>query len=305
MTPPNVRALSWGAQLTWAEQTLASAGSPSPQRDALVLLMHLVHVPPALLLAQPERTLVPSEVTRYAAWVNRRAQGEPVPYITGHQVFMGLDLQVDRRTSLARPSTACLIEAALECLRSRPPEERELLVADVGTGCGAIALALGLFEPRIAHIYALDSSADALEVARGNGERYLLNLFVSWLTGDTLEPIPEPVDLIVANRPYRHSATDWASPAVPPAIRPGMLRYKSYPAHGSADDEMAHLARLMAQAPAKLRPGGTLIFALDVVQRAAVAALLAETLAEAHVWSYSPQDGQDGGDGLVIAQLPH
>jgi release factor glutamine methyltransferase len=286
---------------------LAGAGSPSPERDALMLLMHLVNAPRTLLLAHPERTLVPAEVTRYTSWVNRRAQGEPLPYITGRQTFMGLDLQVDRRTSLVRPSTTCVIEMALEYLRSRPSEEYELLVADVGTGCGAVALALGLFEPRIAHIYAVDSTADVLAVARANGERYLLNLYVTWLMGDGLTPIPEPVDLLVANRPNVRGESDRAAAVV----RQDTARYEPYPANGSAGDagdadqgeaEMAHLSTVITQAPAKLRPGGTLICALDDAQRVVVAGLLADVFAEAHVWFSSPQAGSDG---LAVVQLPH
>src|SRR5260221_43893 len=76
------------------------------------------------------------------------------------------------------------------------------------TGCGAVALALGLLEPRIAHIYAVDSSAEALTVARANGDRYLLTLLISWLHGDALEPIPEPVDLIIASRTGRDSSLE-------------------------------------------------------------------------------------------------
>jgi release factor glutamine methyltransferase len=221
---------------------------------------------------------------------------------------MGLDLQVDRRNSLVRSSTACLIEAALECLRCRSPVERELLVADVSTGCGAVALALGLFEPRIAHIYAVDSSADALEVARANGQRYLLNLFVSWLTGDALEPIPEPVDLIVANRSNWRSKIDRATPADLQDGWADSARYEPHPADWSADGEadeadgeIARLSTLIAQAPAKLRLGGTLICAHDDAQRPAVAHLLAEALPSAQVW-FGPAHA--GGDHFAVAQLP-
>jgi len=318
MTSPDVRAPSWGAQLSWGERTLAGAGLPSPWRDALVLLMHLVNAPRTLVLAHPERTLAPADVTRFASWINRRAHGEPVPYITGHQVFMGLDLQVDRRTALARPSTACVIEMALECLRNRSPAERELLVAEVGTGCGALALALGLFEPRIAHIYAVDPSAGALEVARANGDRYLLNLSVSWLTGDGLEPIPEPVDLIVANRSYWRSETERAALADLEAKRPDISRYEPHPADWSAgaggdgdagdaeeakDDEMARLSTLIALARAKLRPGGTLLFVMDAVKDRhlrAVGEMLGTALPQAHVWIETPQASDER---LVIAQL--
>jgi release factor glutamine methyltransferase len=284
---------TWGAQLDWAEQALSSAGSPSPRLDATVLLMRLVHAPPALLLAQPERPLSVAEVARYASWVERRAAGEPVAYITGHKAFMGLDLLVDRRVLLVRPSTVWLVEAALESLRSRPPQERELLVADIGAGCGAIALALGLLEPRIGHIYAVDCSADALEVARANGQRYLLNVLISWLEGDTLAPVPESVDLIVANLPYLRRELAQAAPSA--------LAYEPQLALWSEEEGLAHIRALIAQAPPKLRPGGTLIFAFDDAQRPAVAALLAETLPSAQVW-FGPSHA--GGDHFAVAQAP-
>jgi release factor glutamine methyltransferase len=216
-----------------------------------------------------------------------------VAYITGHKTFMGLDLLVDRRVLLVRPSTVWLVEVALESLRSRPPAERELLVADIGTGCGAIALALGLFEPRIGHIYAVDCSADALEVARTNGARYLLNVLISWLEGDTLDPVPEPVDLIVANLPYLRREAKQAAPAI--------LTYEPHMALFSEEEGLAHIRNLITQASAKLRPGGTLLFALDDEQRPAVAALLAEALPQAHVWFGPPHVG---GDHFAVAQLP-
>jgi release factor glutamine methyltransferase len=221
--------------------------------------------------------------------VARRAEGEPVAYLTGHKAFMGLDLLVDRRVLLVRPSTRWLVEAALECARLRPAAPGSggsgstgsgggtggtggggLLVADVGTGCGAVALALGVLEPRIGHIYAVDTSADALAVARANGARYLLNVLISWLEGDTLGPVPEPVDLIVANLPYLRD--------VPGGAAPEVLRYEPHAALFSGADGLGHLRRLIAQAPAKLRPGGALICALDDAQRPAVAALLAAAL---------------------------
>ncbi len=284
---------TWGAQLAWAEQTLASASSPSPRLDATVLLMHLVHASPALLVAQPQCHLAQAEAARYANWVARRAAGEPVAYITGHKAFMGLDLVVDRHVLLVRPSTVWLVEAALESLRSRALEERTLLVANIGTGCGAIALALGLLEPRIGHIYAVDCSTEALAVARANGQRYLLNVLISWLEGDTLAPLPEPVDLIVANLPYLRRELEPAAP--------GALAYEPPLALWSEEDGLAYIRTLIAQASAKLRPGGTLLFAHDDAQRPAVARLLAEALPTAHVWFGPPHTG---GDHFAVAQLP-
>lgn len=290
-TPP-----TWGACLTWAEAVLARAGSPTPQLDALALLMRATHAPPQLLMAEPQRVMAPLEGALYSAWVARRAAGEPVAYITGHKAFMGLDLLVDRRVLLVRPSTRWLVEAALEAVRTRPQEEEGyagLLAADIGTGCGAIALALGALEPRISRIYAVDVSADALAVARANGARYQMDTRISWLEGDTLEPLPEPVDLIVANLPYiRDELTDAARET---------LRFEPHLALFSGPDGLGHIRKLLAQAPAKLRPGGTLVFALDDAQRPAVAELLAAALPQAYI-AFGP--ATVGGDHFAIAHVP-
>ncbi len=285
---------TWGACLTWAETLLAHAGSPSPQLDALVLLMRATQTSQTLLMAEPQHTLTHPERERYAAWVARRAAGEPAAYITGHKAFMGLDLLVDRRVLLVRPSTRWLVEAALESARNRPADAGDtgLLVADIGTGCGAIALALAALEPRISRIYAVDISACALEVARANGARYRQNALVNWLEGDTLEPVPEPVDLIVANLPYlRDAASEAASET---------LRFEPRLALFSNPDGLDHIRKLLAQTPAKLRPGGTLVFALDDSQRPAAAELLATALPQAYV-SFGPPIA--GGDHFAIAQL--
>jgi release factor glutamine methyltransferase len=289
---------SCGAQLAWAERTLAAAGMPTPHDDALALLGRLAHVPSARLLAQPDRPLGVEEVGRYAEWVRRRADGEPLAHITGHLDFMGLDLRVDRRSPLARPGAARLVAAALDCLRARRPDVGGLLVAEVGTGCGAIALALGLLEPRIAHVYALDANADALTVARANGDRYLMNVLISWLEGETLEALPEPVDLIVAGWPDGGRMPEPADP-----------RSRECSAESDSAGGLAHLGGVIARVGAKLRPGGELIVALGPAEPAEVARRLAAALPRAHVW-FGPYEPHSAGGPLLdgerfaAAQMP-
>src|SRR5262249_46867806 len=142
--------LTWGAQMDWAEAVLAHAGSPSPGLDAAVLLQWLVRGPPPPLGAGGDGGLSSEQARCFGGWVARRAEGEPVSYITGHKAFMGLDLHVDRRALLVRPMTQVLVEIVLEMARLRP--QQDLLVADVGTGSGALALALAALEPSIARI---------------------------------------------------------------------------------------------------------------------------------------------------------
>ena len=191
---------TWGEALEWGTDALTRAGSPSPRLDALSLLMRALKIPYAVIVNTPDHPLSPAGAQIYLDWIRRRSAGEPVAYITGHKAFMGLDLVVDQRVFLVRPSTQVLVQTALEIARLRP-EHDPLRAADIGTGCGSIALALACLEPRFARIYAVDASPNALCVARGNGERYGLGERVIWLQGDLLAPLPEPVDLIVASLP--------------------------------------------------------------------------------------------------------
>src|SRR5215813_11912148 len=186
---------TWGTQLARAEQTLAAAGSPAPRQEAAELLSYLLGVPLSELLAWPNSPLRQSNVATYAAWVARRVAGEALARITGHLDFMGLDIAIGRDGPLPPPGAQRLVETALQWARRRAPGE--LSAAEVGTGCGAISLALAALEPRFTRIYAVETSPPALEAARANGARYFLNLVISWLEGEGPDSVPEPVDLTV------------------------------------------------------------------------------------------------------------
>nr|MBA3823637.1 50S ribosomal protein L11 methyltransferase [Ktedonobacterales bacterium] len=172
---------TWGTALAEGIATL-SGTSPTPKLDASVLLAHLLDVPRTALFAYPERGLPPEHGTAYRALLARRATGEPVAYLVGVKEFMGMRLMVDRRVLVPRPETELVVEAALGAITARiglPPDEDDdapptpvpdLLAADVGTGSGAIAIALAALEPRLGRIYATDISEDALAVARHNGD---------------------------------------------------------------------------------------------------------------------------------------
>jgi len=254
------------AQLAHAERILAAAGSSASGDDALALLGSLLGVPTALLLARLGSRMSQSDVQTYAGWVARRAAGEPIPYITGHLAFMGLDLSVGRDVLLVPPGAQRLVDVALDC--ARHSTSGELSAAEIGTGCGAIALALAAFEPRFTRIYAVDAAASALRVAEANGARYLLNLVITWLEGAGPGAVPEPVDLIVCGQ-------------FGDAISP-------------------QFARLLEQAPPKLRPGGALVCGLDSAQGPMAAELLGRVFRGAQVWAEPPSDGAV----VVVAQVP-
>ncbi|MGC8873359.1 MAG: peptide chain release factor N(5)-glutamine methyltransferase, partial [Chloroflexia bacterium] len=183
---------------------LEEAGSPTARLDAEVLLAHLLGIRRVDLYLAPERPLVPEAETAYRTLLERRARGEPVSYLVGRKEFYGLTFAVDRRVLVPRPETELLVERALACAQEigRP----DLLVADIGTGSGCIAVALAIHLPR-ALLFATEISPDALAVARENIRKHGVEERVSLLLGDLCEPLPEPVDLLVSNPPY----TIWES----------------------------------------------------------------------------------------------
>jgi release factor glutamine methyltransferase len=235
--------MTWGAQLALAEQVLAAARLPAPREEAAELLSHLLSVPVSELLAGRSVPMRQPDAETYAEWVARRVAGEALARITGRLEFMGLDITIASAGPVTPPGAQRLVETALHWARRRAPGE--LVAAEISAGCGAIALALAALEPRFTRIYAVESSLPALEAARANGARYLLNLVMSWLEGEGLDSVPEPVDLIVCSQPGRID---------------------------------------LAQAPSKLRPGGALICAVDDAQRAAVGELLVGAFSLTPVW---------------------
>jgi release factor glutamine methyltransferase len=170
--------------------------------EARMLLGHATNLSSVQIYTEPAQTLSSEEENKLQKLVGRRLQHEPAAYILQHREFYGIDFYVDSRVLIPRPETELLVDAALEFARSRGSSlTRPLLVADVGTGCGAIAvsLALNLLGSRI---YATDLSFAAIEVARLNCEYHKVAEQVTLLQGDLLQPIPEKVDIIVANLPY-------------------------------------------------------------------------------------------------------
>jgi len=263
----------------WLQQRPQSPAAATPALDAQVLLAHVMGAERATVLAYPERSLSEEKAERFAELVARRQQGEPVAYLVGRREFLGLDLLTDRRALIPRPETELLVEAALVALRerlARRPVEEPLVAADIGTGSGAIALALAAREPRLALIYAADLSAVALTLARENAERLRLAERVRFVQGDLLEPLPAPVDLLLANLPYvapREEAT------LPVEVR----RYEPELALYAAEDGLALLKRFFTTAPAHVNPGALVGVEFGYNQRRAVEALARAAFASATI----------------------
>jgi release factor glutamine methyltransferase len=222
--------------------------TPDAFLEAEILLRYILEVERTKLFTQGETTLSPQQEENFWSLIRRRLNHEPIPYITGHREFYGLDFYVNPHTLIPRPESELLVERAIELSAqfSSP-----LLVADIGTGCGAIALSLALNLPQ-AQIYAIDISPEALQVAEQNCQRYHLEERVHFLLGDMLSPLPHPVHIIVANLPYIPTEE---IPHLPPEVR----LFEPLAALNGGKDGLEKIKALLSQAPSKLRKGGYLL----------------------------------------------
>lgn len=229
--------------------------------DAEFLLAHTVRKPRSWLFAHRDDAASPEVAVAFEALVERRAQGEPVAYLTGQRGFWRFDLAVTPATLIPRPETELLVELAL----ARLPPDRALRIADLGTGSGAIALALAYERPR-AQVFASDASPQALAVASGNA-RALGLANVSFREGDWFGPFAdERFDLVVSNPPYI-AAGD-------PHLHEGDLRFEPATALSSGADGLDAIRRIAADAPLHLEGNGWLLLEHGWDQGAAVRALL-------------------------------
>lgn len=227
--------------------------------DARVLLAHALERSSAWLFAHGDDIIDPGALDRFETLLARRAQGEPVAYLTGRRAFWSFELMVSADTLIPRPETELLVELALERLQSGA----ESRVADLGTGSGAIALALAYERPQ-AQVVALDVSAGALDIARANArELGLRNL--EFRQGDWLQPLAgERFDLIVSNPPYIADADPHLD----------ALRYEPEPALSSGVDGLDAIRIIAGAAPAHLCSGGWLLLEHGWDQGDAVRGLL-------------------------------
>ena len=244
------------------DQLLRDAGAPGASRaDAQRLLLHALGREAserAWLLAHGDEAVPAENEVRFQALMQRLRDGEPMAYLIGSQDFYGLELDVDARVLVPRPDTETLVDWALEVL----PATASADVLDLGTGSGAIALAIRQQRGQ-ARVTAVDRSADALDVARANAQR--LGLDVRFLPGNWLEGVSDHYDLIVSNPPYV-AQDDAHLPA---------LRHEPEQALVAGQDGLDDLRRIASGAGARLRPGGWLLLEHGWNQAGAVRELLA------------------------------
>ena len=242
-----------------AVERLTSANVPSPRMNAELLIMFTLGCDRAYLYAHPERELSPDEMQSYDEALAKRAAGMPAQYITGHQEFWGLDLVVSPAVLIPRPETEHLVEAVRELASnlaesSAPP--RQLFIADVGTGSGAIALALAKQLPT-ARIYATDNSPAALEVARANAARLELTSRIDFRLTDLLDGIsPSSLDLVVSNPPYVGESEE-------DSVQLEVRKFEPRRAVFAGPSGLEVIERLIPAAHLVLRPGRRLVLEIS------------------------------------------
>ena len=244
-----------------ATEALQAAGIEDARLEAEVLLRHTLHLDRAHLYARLQEALSPADQAAFHSLLARRLAREPTAYIVGQREFYGLDLETTPAALIPRPETELLVEEALARARRF---ERPLIV-DVGTGNGAIAVALAVHLPQ-AVLVAIDLSREALALAVRNARRHGAEGRIIFLQADLLAPLAQPADLIVANLPYVSSG-DWE--ALPPEIR----EHEPRAALDGGPDGLREIERLLGQAPSCLRPGGSLLVELGPLQAAPALAL--------------------------------
>ena len=247
-----MRGVSARDALDGARTAIAASGSPTARLDAEVLLAHVLGIDRTRLFLDPGLTVEGPAVRAFQDLVRRRSVArEPVAYLVGRRGFRHLELEVDARVLIPRPETEHAVEAVLE---EAPLGAR---VVDVGTGSGAIALALKDERPDL-EVTGSDISPDALAVARANGER--LGLEVTWLLADGVpdlkrgsdppssdlasDPEYKEWDVVVSNPPYVAEGD--------PRVEPGVVAHEPHVALFAGEDGLAVIRRLVAGRPAPL-----------------------------------------------------
>jgi release factor glutamine methyltransferase len=230
--------------------------------EASLLLAYSLQVSQAYFLAHPQRCLTDSEQINFLQLVKRRAQGEPIAYITGRKEFWLHEFYVTPATLIPRPETELLVELALEKLAHGEPKT----IADLGTGSGAIAISLALSQPSW-QVYATDIQASALEVAMLNAKK-LRATNITFRLGEWCKALPAlQFDAIVCNPPYIAAGDEHISEQV--------LQYEPYSALIAQEQGMQALQQVISQAKSYLKTGGYLMLEHGFQQAAAVAELMA------------------------------
>lgn len=277
-TPLSIReALRRGSRM------LADARSEEATLEAELLLAHALNTDRTHLYQRLRDELTPQAESAFDALLQRRLAHEPTAYILGHKEFYGLEFEVTPDAIIPRSETETLVELVLDFARSA--SAREMRIADIGVGCGAIAVALAanLSETEI---IAIDISPRALALARRNAGRHTVTGRIRLLEGDLLEPLDTPVDVIVANLPYVRSSDFEAAP-------PEINEHEPRLGLDGGPDGLRLIERMLRDVPPHLKPGGALFAEISEQEGEAARTLAAAAFPQARIQVRKDLSGLD------------
>ncbi|MCG3732395.1 peptide chain release factor N(5)-glutamine methyltransferase [Vibrio cincinnatiensis] len=274
------------ALVALAKTRLAESGSDSPSLDAAVLLCHVLQKPRSYLLTWPEKILTAEQQTEFDTLLTRRLSGEPVAYIIGEREFWSLPLKVSPSTLIPRPDTERLVELALEKAEQIPGD-----ILDLGTGTGAIALALASELPA-RHVFGVDLRHEAQQLAIENSQRLQITN-VTFLQGSWFTPLVEGIKfaLIVSNPPYIEESD--------PHLEQGDVRFEPKSALVAEDNGLADIKYIAQTAREYLLAEGWLLFEHGYEQATAVQTILKELGYQA----ITTEQDYAGNDRVTLARL--
>ena len=247
-------------------QSLIAARIDCPLIEAELLLGHVFGMSKTQIHTEPEKTLTQAETKCLQCLVQRRLHREPTAYILRSREFYGIDFYTDNRTLIPRPETELLVEKTIESAHCLSYPEKQITIADIGTGCGAIAISLALALPKV-KIYAVDISIAALQVAEINCQRHRVGNQVELLHGNLLEPLPHPMDIIVANLPYIKSREF-------KDLSPEITEFEPIIALSGGEDGLGKIRQILRQTPGKLNIGGCFLLEIGRGQDEAATSLI-------------------------------
>lgn len=245
--------------LAWATNYLQQHGIDNPHFEAEVLLGYVLEVKKVTLFARPEVSLSPQQIANYQACLKRRASHEPTAYITGIQPFMSLDFFVDHSVLIPRPETEQLVEKTIEIIHTFQKSRKEgIVVLDIGTGSGCIAVSLAKYLSNV-RVIGIDSSVEAIEVAKKNAEYHRVYDRCQFILGDIFRglefkiPVDTKFDLIVSNPPY-----------IPTSeidnLQPEVKNWEPRQALDGGSDGLDYIRFLISDCPKYLMANGYLVF---------------------------------------------
>jgi release factor glutamine methyltransferase len=255
--------------LSRAREILVANNIEDAPLESELLLRHALEMSRVKLYLELDQELSPQQDKDFWHLIKRRLRGEPIAYIAGQREFYGLDFYVAPNVLIPRPESELLVEKPLELAQGQAVST----IAEVGTGCGAIAISLALSLPQ-AKIYATDISAAALKVALFNCRKHRVVDRICLLKGDMLDPLPEPVDLIVANLPYVMESE---------LSQVNTLNFEPSLALNGGSDGLEKIHQLCARISDKLRPKGGLLLEIGQGQGRAVTTLLRSLFPSAEI----------------------